>query len=590
MKNIYPLLFFAAISAIFAVPLLSNFSNWGLYDWDQHLFYHESPRASILNYGQFPLWNAHYCGGTPLLANPQSAFLSPFFIPVLLFGALAGLKLQIPVYLFLGLFGTFLAARELRAAPIPASLAAVIFMLSSWFALRVRVGHTTFLPFALLPFALYFYLKSLQKPRWLAAASLTLAIMFLSGGIYPFYATVLLIGGYSLLEAVGMRRLKPLFLVLAIFLLAFLLSAAKLLPVLEFTSGVQAQKDTQLTSASIISTALFSPFQNIEKKDAETGRDSVPEGTEKELATLEGKLPWMWHEYSAYIGAIAAILAALSLISYRRNWKLLALAAFFFLLSLGNHSPIPLWQALRNLPFFSSMHGPSRFIIPLVFLMALLAASSLTLLKMPKKSTLSLAILAVVTAELLLISLPLVSGTFSLEPPKNLQTGNTDFIQVYTSAPYVSQYPNLLQNLGTVNCYERLHLSTRALPQFVDGEPYPQFIGNAYIAETNQSINLSYFSPNKAAADLSSARISQASTLVLNQNYYPGWKASNGREKSYKGLLAAEVTPDDKLVEFSYEPRSFSIGAAVSAIALLLSLLILIKPGTFRKLLVQPQS
>ncbi len=590
MKNLYPFLFFAAISTVFAVPLLANFGNWGLYDWDQHLFYHESPRTSMLNYGQFPLWNAHYCGGTPLLANPQSPFLSPFFLLVLLFGAVAGLKLQILFYLLLGLFGTFLAARELKAAPIPASLAAVIFMLSSWFALRVRVGHTTFFPFALLPLAFYLYLKSLQKPRWLAAAALTLAIMFLSGGIYPFYASLLLIGGYSLLESIGTRKLKPILLAIAIFLLAFLLSAVKLLPMLELTSGLPVQKDTQLTSASIFLKALFSPFQNIEQKDIESGRDSVPEGAQKELATLEGKMPWMWHEYSAYMGVIAAILAALSALSYRRNWKLLLLAMFFFMLSLGDHSPVPVWKLLGTVPFFSSMHGPSRFIIPFVFMIALLAASALTSLKLPKKKTVSLAMLAIVTSELLLVSIPLLSGTFSVEPPKNLQAGSNDFIQLYTSAPYVSQYPNLLQNLGTLNCYERLHIKTRAVPQFVDGEPYPLFIANAYVAETNQSLNLSYFSPNKIAVSLDNAEINSTATLVINQNYYNGWKASNKREKSYKGLLAAEVTPDDKAVEFSYGPRSFAIGAVVSAAALLLSLLILFKPEIFKKLLVQPQS
>ncbi len=590
MKNIYVIAFFAAISAVFFLPLASNFGNWGLYDWDQHLFYNEAPRMSMLNYGQFPLWNAHYCGGTPLLANPQSPFLSPFFPLVMLFGAIAGIKLQILLYLLLGLFGTFLAARQLKAEPVPASLAAVIFMLSSWFALRVRVGHTTFFPLALLPWAFYLYLKSLQKPRWLAAAALTLAIMFLSGGIYPLYAAVLLIGVYSILESVGARKLKPVLLAAAILILAFLLSAVKLLPMLEFTSGMPVQKDTQLTSAIIVSKALFSPFQNIEKKDAETGRDAIPEGTEKELATLEGKLPWMWHEYSAYMGVTAAILAALSIISYRRNWKLLLLAAFFFLLALGDNSPIPVWKLLRAMPFFSPMHGPSRFIIPFAFIMALLAASALTSLKLPKKRILSLAILAIVTAEMLLVSVPLLSGTFAVQPPENLQTGNNDFIQVYTSAPYVSQYPNLLQNLGTLNCYERLHLATKALPQFIDGEPYAQFIGNAYIAETNQSLDLSHFSPNKVAVSLNDAEINSTATLVVNQNYYKGWKASNGKEKSYNGLLAAGVSAGDKAVEFSYKPGSFAFGAIISAAALLLSLLALFKPGTFQKLLVQPQS
>src|SRR3989338_9704210 len=91
--------FFAAVSVVFFFPVFTSFGNWVLYDWDQHLFYHASPRIGILDYGQFPLWNAHYCGGNPLLANPHSAFLSPFFLHVLLFGAVAGLKLQAILYM-----------------------------------------------------------------------------------------------------------------------------------------------------------------------------------------------------------------------------------------------------------------------------------------------------------------------------------------------------------------------------------------------------------------------------------------------------------------------------------------------------------
>jgi len=582
--------FFAAVSVVFFFPVFTSFGNWGLYDWDQHLFYHASPRIGILDYGQFPLWNAHYCGGNPLLANPQSAFLSPFFLLVLLFGAVAGLKLQAILYMFFGLFGTFLLAKKLGITPIPSALAAVAFMLSSWYAVRVVVGHTTFFPFALMPWTLFFYLKSLQSRKWLVAAAITLASMFLAGGVYPFYASVLLLGVYSLLSSISSRNLKPILVVAAVFALTMLLAAVKVLPVIDFTTGVPVEKDVQLTSAGIVARALLLPSQNIVKNDAATGRSLTPESREKEVATLSGLVPWQWHEYSAYIGIITLLLAVLSLINYKRNWNLLLLALFFFLLSLGNSSPIPLWQLLRNLPFLSSLHGPSRFIIPFVFITALLAARTLTTMSVPRKKIVSIALLVAVTIELLFVSLPLVSTAFPLTPLKNLQTANPDFIQFYASEPYSSQYPNLLQNLGTLNCYERLHLVTRAVPQFVDGIPYSGFIGNAYIAETNKSLNLSYFSPNKVRVDLAEAQINRTSTVVINQNYYKGWKASNGRVESHNGLLAAEVTSADREIGFRYAPKSFTIGAIISAVTSLLLLLIFLKLKLIRKILFQPQS
>ena len=199
-------------------------------------------------------------------------------------------------------------------------------------------------------------------------------------------------------------------------------------------------------------------------------------------------------------------------------------------------------------------------------------------------------LLAIVTIEMLFVSLPLVASAFPLNPPENLLTDNPDFIQFYSADPYVSQYPNLLQNLGTLNCYERLRLVTSVSPQFVDGEPYQNFIGNAYIAETNQSVELSYFSPNEVRVSLAAANITEPATLVLNQNFYKGWKVSNDKLISHNGLLAAEITPIDDELVFNYKPRSFVIGTIISVVTLLLLLLLFFKPKLLRKLLFQSQS
>lgn len=126
--------------------------------------------------------------------------------------------------------------------------------------------------------------------------------------------------------------------------------------------------------------------------------------------------------------------------------------------------------------------------------------------------------------------------------------------------------------------------------QFVDDKLNAGFIGAAYIAETNQTFDFVYFSPNKVKINLDAAEINGTATLVVNQNYYKGWKASNENIKSYNGLLAAEITSDDKDIEFSYSPKSFLIGAIISIAALLLSLLIFFKPKVIKRILFQEQS
>ncbi len=584
---------------LFLQPIFTNISNWGLYDWDQHLFYHASARVSLLTFNEFPLWTPYYCGGNVLLANPQSPFLSPFFLLVLLFGAVAGLKLEALAYLAIGLLGTFLAARKLGCSNPASILAAVVFMFGSWFALRVVVGHTTFFPFALLPLVFLFYMNSVssaasataaadlpRRIRWAVAAAITLSIMFLSGGIYPFYAAVLLLVSYSLLDSVGMRKIAPVAAVSAILLFAVLLSSVKLLPVVDFASGVTAEKDAQLTSAGIVYKSLLSRGQSIPEKDLETGRDLVPEGRQKDLDTLAGKIPWSWHEYSAYVGIIPLLLAALSIVALRRNWKLIVSAVFFLVLAFGTHLPFGLWQLLRQLPFFGALHGPSRFIIVFVFLAALLAAKFLSGLKISSNNKIQAAVVAaiivVVAADLFFVTRPLLSSAFPLAPVEIRSTniGTGDFIQMGSSAPELSQYPNLLQGIGTLNCYERLHLRNRAVPQFIDGEPYQGFAGNAYIAETNESLNFTRFSPQKvslrlsgipkAEAGLGSGSISEL-TLVINQNYYKGWKfdGSSKEAGSRRGLLAALIKKGDlgREVTFKFSSPPFILGSIISILA-----------------------
>src|SRR3989338_9617391 len=109
-QELAALIIFLIISVAFAYPVFKNIKNWGIHDWDQHLMLNAVPKETILEFGQFPLWSPYYCGGNAMLANPQSSFLNPLFIFVLIFGEIIGLKLLIFVYLIVGLLGMFLLA------------------------------------------------------------------------------------------------------------------------------------------------------------------------------------------------------------------------------------------------------------------------------------------------------------------------------------------------------------------------------------------------------------------------------------------------------------------------------------------------
>src|SRR3989338_7046369 len=158
-EGLIALAIFFIISLVFVYPIFQNIGNWGIHDWDQHFMLNAMPKETILEFKQFPLWSPHYCGGNVMLANPQSSFLNPLFIFVLIFGEVTGLKLLILAYLAIGLFGMFLLARHMKISPISSYLSAILFMLSGLYAMRVSIGHTVWMQMALIPYVFLFYLK-----------------------------------------------------------------------------------------------------------------------------------------------------------------------------------------------------------------------------------------------------------------------------------------------------------------------------------------------------------------------------------------------------------------------------------------------
>src|ERR1700693_5382479 len=92
----------------FSLPVLAHLSAVSTnYDWDFHLELHWVPFYKVTHFHQFPLWNPYRCGGLPMLANPHSRILTPFFLLHLLFGPFIGLHLEIPLHLAIGWSGGF---------------------------------------------------------------------------------------------------------------------------------------------------------------------------------------------------------------------------------------------------------------------------------------------------------------------------------------------------------------------------------------------------------------------------------------------------------------------------------------------------
>ncbi|MBC8495040.1 hypothetical protein H8D36_02705, partial [archaeon] len=109
---------FVIIGIIYTAPLISNLGSIveGAYniDWDYNLNVNHVARESIIEYGQFPLWNSYSCGGNVLFSNPYSSFLYPGFIFVLIFKEIVGLKILMTVQIIIGMYGMFLLSKHYK--------------------------------------------------------------------------------------------------------------------------------------------------------------------------------------------------------------------------------------------------------------------------------------------------------------------------------------------------------------------------------------------------------------------------------------------------------------------------------------------
>jgi len=600
-RRIWLLVFLSVLIAlVFARAIFRDFSYWGVQDWDQHFFYHDVPRRTLIEYHQFPLWNPYYCGGTVMLANPQSRLLAPSFPLILLFGAVKGIKLEIPLHLIIGLLGMYLLARRYKMGVWTAALPAFVYMLSSMYALNLSVGMTWFLSVAYLPWAFLFYLLGFERYRYTFLSGLFLTLIYFGGGAYTLSIVMLFFALFSLLSIPqrGIRRVAKSFIILLVFTLC--LGAVKFLPSIAFLRQHPRHiSDYSGYSVKILTHSLFDRDQSL--------------AAFHKYARSEGFWSGMSYgidENGMYIGFIPFLLFLLGIaMCWKRHWRLGICFLVFLWLSLGNRVPFSLWRLLHALPIYNSMRVAQRFRIVFMFCLALFAGFGLQWLldllnreKKNRKYLLPLTLLVpivvlAVLADLTLVNSPVFEDAFTI-PPLSVEK-REDFSQISrlnnydangflaenssnTDGSWSALYPPFLANLGTVDGYETAIVPRNAIPE--DSDAYK---GEAFFQGTSGELSIDYWSPNRVTVSI---RPDKAGYLALNQNYYTGWKVRGPRspELWQSGpLLAAKVTPEDQVVEFYYSPISFKIGLVITCLALLVGVLVWVRK---RKLEYEPET
>jgi len=577
-------LVFTIFSFISVYPIFRNFDNWGVQDWDQHLFYHAVPRASILEYHQFPLWNPYSCGGMVDLANPQSRMLSPTYLFILFFGVVRGIKLEILSHLIIGMIGMFLLARYFRMKIYSATLSAGIFMLSSMYTVNLAPGMTWIMSIAYIPWAFLFYLKGFQDLCFAPVSGFFLALMFFGGGVYPLNITILFLLLYSFLSVVMRKhRLIPaagVFLVVMASML--LLGAIKFFPVFEFMSdNPRPMDDYSGYSLQSFAHSLLIPDQTF----------SSIEGLDHTPGFFRG-ISYALDENGMYIGIIPMVLVIIGAVTnFKRHLLLILLCLVFLWICFGNRIFPDIWEWLRGLPVYRNMRVAQRFRIIFLFSISLLAGLGLQWLvnyftgifrgRKPIFRNLSGLLVVILLLDLSLVNYQVWKDAFSIPPPE-IEV-STEFYQIadghshYAKEGIVNEksdlryaakgwlYPAFLSNIGTINAYESADVPRNAVP--IDSKYYR---GEAFLSSPQGEAHFIRWSPNRYKIAVNSPK---PGYLIINQNYYPGWKISGIDkiiEESKEGLLKVKIQPGESVVEIYYFPATFLIGGIVSLVSFII--------------------
>lgn len=214
------------------LPLFKNLHNINLHwDWLQMLSYYRADREAVLSYHQFPLRTHYFGGGYPLIANPQDGSLNPFFIPVLVFGEVVGLKINVILAHLIGALGMYYLARQVLGYNyLGALFSTFVFCLGGHMHRILILGqeYTSLFYSLFIPLLLAVFIKSKDRKVYLVYSIFLLTLITNQAGLYSA-PIILFLFLFSCLQTRS-TYLKNFF-IMCFF--SFLLGAVKNFPMLE---------------------------------------------------------------------------------------------------------------------------------------------------------------------------------------------------------------------------------------------------------------------------------------------------------------------------------------------------------------------
>jgi hypothetical protein len=517
-------------------------------------------KSTFRFFGEWPMWNPYDCKGVPMWDHPEGSASSPLLLAMLNVDPLKTYHWWNVVHMIIGWVGMWLLVRdEYALSRFAAFAAACMWTFGVCHTTQYCGAHEMMVAFWTFPLLLFLWRRAEFSTGGAIAFGIALALVVYDGATYPLPFSLIVLLLDAVLRIWPPRRLLRILKAGVIGgAVGFSLSAARLLPVLD---RIASQKREIVDTDSLLH---WSTLKNMWTAQDMSWMLYIPVQPGETASPQQ----YMWGEYLAYIGYASVLVAMIGLlVSVRREWRTVVLAALVFTFMLGHFSDWAPWSLLTKHVFvFKAMRVPSRFRIVFQCFIALFMALAIdrvpqmierrfgrrSFWNFSRVAVLGVALVGV--GDMVGFGHELIRLRFRGMPTPALTTEpNTRFF--YTPDQSKDLFDTVRENSGWLGC------RSNAWPSNSDANVWTGDVIQARAVGDSAKVDVGNRTSSTFSVDVN---VKQESVILLNSGYATGWESNVGEVIEWEKLLAVRLPPGYHRVRMQYWPRRMNLGIGIS--------------------------